>query len=312
MRHNSLPLLMLTIVSTVGCTDIVRVRGPLQLDAAWNQYDRVVVQIRNGDVDVQVVPGSGGVRVRGEKWAGGMTAEAANGLLEEIAVTALHDPADARSLRIAISPAPDDRRSYGANLKVEIPTAVAVELHTSNGQVSARGLVRQVIADTSNGDVILADIAGDVQANTSNGDVTAEGVSGAMRADTSNGNVTCREIGGQCRLDTSNGNIEIVAAKGGITASSSNGWLRVDAMPPADAAILLTTSNGSITANLPASMRGELDLETSNGRIQTDLGPATLNNPVWSKNRIRARLNGGGGGQVVARTSNGSVTLNCR
>ncbi len=312
MRHNSLLLLAVTIISTVGCTDLVRVRGPLQLDAAWDQYDRVVVQSRNGDVDVQVVSGSAGVRVRGEKWAGGLTGEAAKALLDEIAVTAQPDPGDARSLCIALNLSSDDRRSYGADLNVEIPAAAAAELRSSNGRVSARGMVQRVIADTSNGDVILADIAGDVQVDTSNGDLTAERVVGSLIAETSNGNVTCREIGGHCRLDTSNGNIEIVAAKGGINARSSNGWVRVDATPPAEASIVLATSNGGITAHLPASLRGELDLETSNGTIQTDLGAATLNNPVWSKNRIRARLNGGGSGQIVARTSNGSVALSCK
>ncbi|MBI5864470.1 MAG: hypothetical protein HZB38_08180 [Planctomycetes bacterium] len=284
-------------------------RSPLQLDAAWENYERVVVQTRNGDVDVQVVPGAAGVRVRGEKWAGGLTGEAASDLLEEIAVTVQRDPSDPHSLRIALNPPSLDRASYGADLQIEIPTAAAAELRSSNGRISARGLARRVVADTSNGDVVLADVAGDAQVDTSNGNVTAERVAGSLIADTSNGNIACHAVTGQCRLDTSNGNIEVVGAKGGIHAEASNGWLRVEADPPADATIALSTSNGSMAVQLPAALRGELDLRTSNGVIQTDFGSAALSDPILSKSRMTARLNGGGPAKVIASTSNGSVTL---
>lgn len=316
--------LILTVsLCCTGCGNLFTAREAISLDADWGAFERVIVETRNGDVDVRVsgasaVGGAGStavqrVRVSGEKWAGGGTLESAEELLGQLHVTAGPDAGDPRALRVKLDYAEAMRmRSYGADLKIELPTAASAEIHTTNGRVEARGLVRRVFADTSNGNIVLADIDGDVQVDTSNGGVRAERVRGSLAADTSNGSIVAREIGGECRLDTSNGNVEVVGAKGGIRADSSNGWLRIDADPPAEAVIELTTSNGGITARLPGGLRGELHLRTSNGSIETDLGPATLSNPSWSKEDIRARLNGGGAGRLTARTSNGSVRLTCR
>lgn len=312
------PLVLAAVVLSIcctGCGNLFTAREAISLDADWGSFERVIVESRNGDVDVRVAPAAGSQRVRvsGEKWAGGGTQNSAQELLSQMHVSAAPDAADSKALRVRLDWADSMRmRNFGADLKIELPVAAAAEIRTSNGRVEARGLVRRVFADTSNGNVVLADIDGDVQVDTSNGAVRAERVRGSLIADTSNGGIVAHEIGGACRMDTSNGNVEVVGAKGAIRAESSNGSLRIDADPPAEAVIELTTSNGGITARLPAGLRGDLHLHTSNGSITTELGNATLSNPSWSKNDIRARLNGGGAGRLSARTSNGSVRLTCR
>jgi hypothetical protein len=316
-------LIVFLPVCCAGCGNLFTAREAISLDPAWGAFERVIVETRNGDVAVRVTSAIGGssadasgpqrVRVSGEKWAGGGTLDSAEELLGQLHVIASPDERDPRALRIRLGYAEAIRmRSFGADLKIELPSAAGAEIRTSNGRVEARGLVRRVFADTSNGHVVLADIDGDAQVDTSNGGVRAERVRGSLAAVTSNGTIVAHQIGGECRLDTSNGNVEVIGAKSGIRAGSSNGSLRIDADPPAEAVIELTTSNGGITASLPAALRGDLHLHTSNGSITTDLGPATLNNPSWSKDDIRARLNGGGAGRLVARTSNGSVKLTCR
>lgn len=313
MLRSPLVVIAGLLISCTGCGSLFRASEAFSLAADWGAYERVLVESRNGSVDVRVSGGSQQVTVSGSKWAGGGTKESAEDLLAQLHVNAAPDAKDAKTLRVWLDYSEAMRsRNFGADLIVELPSSAAAEIRTSNGRVEARGLVRRVFADTSNGNIVLADIDGDAQVDTSNGGVRAERVRGTLGADTSNGSIFAHEIGGECRVETSNGNVEIVGARGGIRADSSNGSLRVDASPPADAVIELSTSNGGITAQVPASMRGELHLHTSNGSITTDLGDATLSNPTWSKSNIRARLNGGGAGRLTARTSNGSIRLTCR
>ena len=138
-------------------------------------------------------------------------------------------------------------------------------------------------------------------------------VEGDLVADTSNGRIIVDTIDGDCRLDTSNGDIEARRkSAGAFGATSSNGRITVEAAPGLDGQIVLKTSNGKIVAELPADISGLLDLHTSNGRIITNLDGVTLTDPHWSKHSIEAKMNGGGAGRVSARTSNGSITLNCR
>ena len=184
------------LISCTGCGSLFRASEPVSLTADWGAYERVLVESRNGDIDVRVsATNTGGgrqVRVSGSKWAGGGTMESAEELLAQLHVSAAPDVKDAKTLLVRLDYSEAMRsRNFGADLNVELPAATAAEIRTSNGRVEARGLVRRVFADTSNGNIVLADIDGDAQVDTSNGGVRAERVRGTLGADTSNGSIAC-------------------------------------------------------------------------------------------------------------------------
>jgi len=106
--------------------------------------------------------------------------------------------------------------------------------------------------------------------------------------------------------------IRVDDAHGSVEATTSNGNIRVDATPPKDGDVLLRTTNGSIHATLPADLKADLELSTSNGVVRTMLADVPLKVQLWSQNRVRAQMNGGGEGRVSARTSNVLVMLKCR
>src|SRR5262249_43558339 len=98
------------------------------------------------------------------------------------------------------------------------------------------------------------------------------------------------------------GSIHPTGEAGGTTRmETSNGSIVAEAQPPLEGRVSLVSSNGNIRAALPEQLKGTLDLSTSNGAVTTRLGAATLSHADWGKRRLTAQLNGGGGGQVVAR-----------
>jgi DUF4097 and DUF4098 domain-containing protein YvlB len=139
--------------------------------------------------------------------------------------------------------------------------------------------------------------------------VQAERIDGAAEAQTSNGNIVLREIDGACTAKTANGAIEIRGARGaGIDARTTNGQIDVQAAPSAKATITLSASTGAIQAVLPASLAADLDAHTSLGAVKVDFGTATVEGVQRKLDRVRAKLNGGGG-KIEASSSMGSVTL---
>lgn len=125
---------------------------------------------------------------------------------------------------------------------------------------------------------------------------------------TVNGNVSTVGSEGRQRLRSTNGRIEVDDAQRGIDAHTTNGSIDVELTAAADAPeIEIGTTNGSITLHLPGDVRGSLEARTVNGTVRTDL-PLTLRGS-YSKRRVNADLNGGGGGRIVLRTTNGSIRI---
>lgn len=87
---------------------------------------------------------------------------------------------------------------------------------------------------------------------------------------TSNGAISLNNmVGGVLRLTTSNGELsfENVVADS-IVAQTSNGQIRGDVEAPATT---LTTSNGKIDLDLPCTVSGTYDLDTSNAAVELDV-----------------------------------------
>jgi DUF4097 and DUF4098 domain-containing protein YvlB len=287
-------------------------REDFRLTEPWQDYDHVVVRTLNGRVELSSVAGSGDVSVTGTKKAGGATLEEAESNLADVQIHAHRDETNTRTLVVELDyPEELRHKNIGASLIVCVPHPVTVDVATGNGSVRATNL-KDAKLHTSNGRITAVDIAGRLSARTSNGPIEADRVAGDAELETSNGRVVARTVHGRTKIDTSNGGVEVRDAHGDVECETSNGGIVVDARPAVEGRVSLVSSNGSIRATLPQEMKGTIDLSTSNGGLTTNLGNATLSRAQWSKRRLAAELNGGGGGHVLVRTSNGSVAVECR
>jgi DUF4097 and DUF4098 domain-containing protein YvlB len=175
-----------------------------------------------------------------------------------------------------------------ADLEVRVPRGTRVSVSSANGLVSLSGLRAAVRAHSSNGPVRVSDVVGDVEVHTSNARVRAE--------------CTC----GRIVARSSNGKIELAEHRGSIDAATSNGTIccRLGSIDPAG--VVLATSNGRITLDLPEQVDADVDIRVDNGTIRTQREMSCA--PREKEGRLRCTL-GRGGAPIKLRASNGSVSL---
>lgn len=197
------------------------------------------------------------------------------------------------SLRIWVDwPGGKRENNEGANIDILVPDARGVDVRTSNGRVTLKGLSGHAEIRTSNGSVRINDHSGSARIQTSNGKLHLEDVDGEINADTSNGSVIINDAFGLVDVESSNGNVFI------STAHGNPGPVRA------------STSNGRVELALGDGFEGILRVKTSNGRIRmSELGDARLIES--SKNALELKS---GESDVISavRTSNGSVEISGR
>jgi len=186
----------------------------------------------------------------------------------------------------------DVRRYSGVSFEVTVPAQADVEVDTSNGAITIRGIEGQFTLDTSNGGIDLYDLVGEVIADTSNGAIDVDGFRGTLN------------------LETSNGAIDIENAEAGVTARTSNGRIDFSGVLVGDSH-QLRTSNGAINVEVPLDSDITFDASTSIGSISTNLAlngdtegrewHASMNSPAAQFSQ-----------SLELRTSNGNIRIEGR
>ncbi|HVS01566.1 MAG TPA: hypothetical protein VMT16_02265 [Thermoanaerobaculia bacterium] len=132
---------------------------------------------------------------------------------------------------------------------------------------------------------------------------------GGVRAELStiHGNVALQHLDGRVDASSTHGNIVVLAPRGQIRANTINGNVLLElAQLPRRARLELQTVNGSIVVRAPPDLAAVVDARTTHGCVDSEL-PLEVEGRR-SRSRMVGRLNGGGG-QIVLRTTNGSISL---
>lgn len=124
---------------------------------------------------------------------------------------------------------------------------------------------------------------------------------------TVNGGLEIRGAPSEVVARTVNGSVRAESNGGPVAARTTNGSVYARMGSVGDARDLeFTTTNGSVTVEVPPSLGAEIEMSTVNGRVETDF-PVTIQGRIDPR-RLRATL-GDGSRRVRLRTVNGSVTL---
>jgi hypothetical protein len=247
----------------------------------------VRVEMFNGPIEVRAgAPG----RVRAEvttTGAGGSKDEA-EADRAKIQVTLDANPDGSVLLRATYQPNPSSPNNRAASAVVDVPPGAALDLGTSNGNVTTTGMSGPIQVATSNGAVRLAEVAGDATVRTSNKEVEIDG-RGAFDVETSNAAIVLRGDGATVRADTSNATISYEGSM-------------------SDAAQSLETSNEAIYLRLPADASFGLDAQTSGGAGVLVQGFEVRTTGASGGDTLQGTV-GTGGPSITLRTSNKPIEV---
>ncbi len=129
----------------------------------------------------------------------------------------------------------------------------------------------------------------------------------SLDAETSNGSVTIQDVEGRMDLRAHNGSISLRGVSGDVRGTTSNGSVNavLDGTTWKGEGLDLTTSNGSVTLEIPKGYNARLETGTVNGGMNIDI-PITIQGNI--NRRISTTL-GSGGPRVRAVTTNGAVRI---
>jgi len=128
-----------------------------------------------------------------------------------------------------------------------------------------------------------------------------------LNIETVNGSVHVDTVNGILKLETTNGKIEVARCSGSVDASTTNGGIHAELLSVTPGkSMSFETTNGHITVVVPPTLAADVDAETTNGGISSDLPVATRET---DRNTLRGTINGGRGGTLHLRTTNGGIDI---
>ena len=252
---------------------------------------QIVADTFNGAVDV-LTGTSDKVEIKVTKRTGGPSQEDAEDDLDNIVVS-FEQTGNQVAIHVrSVNPKPFVNR--GAAIEIQVPEGSTLDLRTTNGKIGAVGLVGDTVAHTSNGAIQVQGSRGNLDLETSNGSITAEGGVGKISAKSSNGAINIVSSNGVLDAHTSNGRINFL---GKLVAGDH----------------VLSTSNGTVIAKLPADAAFKLQARTSSGHITTDFA-GDAESPGKKKKAKKSQLSGTFGGRQASasldiHTSNGNIEI---
>lgn len=188
-------------------------------------------------------------------------------------ITTQRDSGGAMTVRV-LWPDGERRNNESADIEIVTPRLASARVATNNGDVDVSGAQGYV----------------DVVSN--NGAVSVKGARQGVRVQTSNGKINVSDAMGQADLVTTNGNVSL---------HLDNGAMDV---------FRVRTSNGNVSASVPATWPGRIAFRTTGSRVTVN-GPHRELNLRDDGTEGNVRFADGGGTSTI-ETNNGSVKVTGR
>ena len=180
------------------------------------------------------------------------------------------------------------------NVTVETPANLTLHAETEDGNLNATGLNGAINLRSSDGHQTIADVSGALRVDSSDGAVDLRGISGTLDAHSSDGNLNISGKLDGLNVSTSDGKVSLELASGSNLKNNST----------------LHSSDGTVTIRLPKDFSANLDISTSDGKIDCNLPLAMdgFHSGGGSDHSVRGKLNAGGA-LLSIHTSDGTVHL---
>jgi lia operon protein LiaG len=217
-----------------------------------------------------------------------------------------------------------DLRAH-ADMKVRVPAGHRVEFHLAVGRVSVANVNGEILVDSHSAPVTAAGVKGSLAVDVGSGDVRATGGEGELSVDTGSGSVEVTGFRGNelsidtgsgqvsgsqlnarsIHVDTGSGDIELSAVTcPELALETGSGSISTEVRGPVRD-LALETGSGDISVRAPATLAGEVEIETASGEIETNFPIQVTRH---ARDHVVGRI-GDGVGRVAIETGSGDVRL---
>jgi DUF4097 and DUF4098 domain-containing protein YvlB len=185
--------------------------------------------------------------------------------------------------------------STSARLIASVPRGSRLTVTTRDGSITVERIEGRLELRTDDGSVRVSEASGDMTIVTRDGSITLERVGGRIDARSGDGSITVSGAPSSLALETRDGSVVVRAERDTVMTED---WS-------------VRTGDGSVVVELPEGFGAELDAETGDGSVKSELTIAGANPADRNRDeqrRLRGRL-GAGGKVLKLRTSDGSIRL---
>lgn len=182
--------------------------------------------------------------------------------------------------------------STSARLIASVPRGARLTLTTLDGSITVERIDGRLELRTDDGSVRVSEASGDLTVVTRDGSITLERVAGRVDARTGDGGIRVTGAPSSLLLETRDGSVNVRAERDTVMQSD---WS-------------IRTGDGSVVVELPEGFGAEVDAETEDGSVRTELAVSGLNEDSKRQRTLRGRL-GAGGKVLKLRTNDGTIRL---
>lgn len=187
-----------------------------------------------------------------------------------------------------------------------IPTSMAVQISSLEGDIRVSGTRGSVAAETIEGDVEIREAAGTVAVQTVQGDVEIVGVRGAVAVDSGEGDIRLSQIDGPIAAEGIDGEILLRGIDSdAVEVSTVDGDVWYDGTVRDGGAYSLVTHDGDVTFTVPEGSGLTVSVSTFDGSLRPSF-PVTLRSAVGQLTQFTI---GSGSARVELETFDGDIYL---
>jgi hypothetical protein len=148
--------------------------------------------------------------------------------------------------------------------------------------------------ESGDGSIKVGGLAGTIDLHSGDGGITVNSLMGVMRLHSGDGAIDGSNLDGQCDAVSGDGRIHLVGRFDVLRAKSGDGGIKIGAVHGSTliSGWNIASGDGSIEVALPIDLSVDIDASTSDGSISSDI-PLSVEG-VISKSRVRGKINGGG------------------
>ena len=185
-------------------------------------------------------------------------------------------------------------------------------IENSSGGITINAITANTIGiNTSSGSIDIGTINGEASVNSSSGSIRSQIINGNVNINSSSGSIILNKINGNISAEASSGRIELNLVTGFVNVKTTSGGISCTVAENARD-ILLSSSSGSVTLNIPRNSLFNFTSRTSSGSLRTPFSDK-LFSPTNDKNTAQGVIGNNNDSENIStiniRTGSGSIKI---